>query len=359
MDELHVPVWERRRDKTGSFLRPGSLVRLAARLAWAYLTLLVRLARRLPEVDAVIIGYIGQADMLILAPLARLWRRPVIFNTLVTLTDTLVEDRGLVRPGTLPAWLLGAIDRLALRLADRVLVDTPENGAYLIERLGADPKRIVQLDVGADDRLFTPRKAVQERPTAPLQVLFFGKYTPLHGVETILRAAALLRDEPVHFTLIGTGQLAREMRALAAELRLPAVTFVEWVPYESLPEEIARADVVLGIFGDTEKAARVVPNKVFQAMAMGAAIVTLDSPAIRRVLRDEESALLVPADDPEALASAIRRLVDPALRARLGAAARDRFVATGSIAALAERLDQLLHPLVTSAAERRPEREWR
>jgi len=69
---------------------------------------------------------------------------------------------------------------------------------------------------------------------------------------------------------------------------------------------------VLGIFGTSAKAGRVIPNKVFQALACGAPVVTADTAAARELLRDGESALLVPPGDPEALAAAIRR-VTPAI----------------------------------------------
>ncbi len=51
-----------------------------------------------------------------------------------------------------------------------------------------------------------------------------------------------------------------------------------------------------------------IPNKVFQALACGTPVVTADTPAARELLRDGESALLVPPGDPEALADAIRRV---------------------------------------------------
>lgn len=181
----------------------------------------------------------------------------------------------------------------------------------------------------------------------PLRVLFYGKFTPLHGIDTILTAAKLLEDQKdIRFEVIGSGQLSTKMNVLATKLDLGNVDFIPWVPFERLPERIAAADVFLGIFGDTSKAARVIPNKVFQGMAMGAGIVTRDSPAIRRVLRDGDSVLLVPPADPTALAGAILRLRDPALRANLGRGARLAFETTGSLDALAERLTAIIDAVV-------------
>jgi glycosyltransferase involved in cell wall biosynthesis len=60
----------------------------------------------------------------------------------------------------------------------------------------------------------------------------------------------------------------------------------------------------------------VIPNKVFQALACGTPVVTGDTPAARELLVDGESALLVPAGEPEALAEAVGRLAADAELAR-------------------------------------------
>lgn len=349
VDEVHAPVWELTRDKTGRVLSLPSLARLGFRLVRSYISLAARLGSKLRRADAVVIGYPGQVDMLALAPLVHLGRRPLIFNPLVTLTDTLVEDRELVPSGGIAARAIALLDRLALNLATVVLVDAPENGDYLTEHFGVAPGRIQHLNVGADDRLFRPRPD-PERSDATLRVLFYGKYTPLHGIETIIRAAKALEDEAgVSFEVIGDGQTAPATHELARNLEMRSVAFVPWVPFERLPERISEADVVLGIFGDTAKAARVVPNKVYQAMAMGAAIVTRDGPAIRRVLVDGHSALLVPPDDPDALAAAILRLRDRGLRRTLGRNAHAAFEATGSVDALSSRIAAILADLAPVA----------
>ncbi len=84
---------------------------------------------------------------------------------------------------------------------------------------------------------------------------------------------------------------------------------MEWVEYPDLLDHIAAADVCLGIFGTSEKAASVIPNKVFQALSAGKPVITRDSPAIRELLAEAPYAVqLVPANDPSALAAAVMRL---------------------------------------------------
>ncbi|MDF2750264.1 MAG: glycosyl transferase group 1 [Gaiellaceae bacterium] len=297
--ERHEPVWEGREEKWS--LGPGA----AARLVLAELRLL---ARRGPRTDAVIVGYPGHLDLLAARRAAR--GAPVVFNPLVSLTDTLVEDRGRFRPGSLAERALRTIDRRALRSAEIVVADTSAHAEFLAGLAGLPRDRIEVCFVGAEERVFQPGW----RPNEPFTALFVGKLIPLHGLETILEAARLTPE--LRLRVVGSGQLDALLAGRPAN-----VEWVPWVEYERLPEELNRASCALGIFGTSAKARRVIPNKAFQALACGTPLVTADTPAARELLVGDESALLVPPGDPEALAAALRRLAaEPELAQRLGPA---------------------------------------
>jgi glycosyltransferase involved in cell wall biosynthesis len=149
------------------------------------------------------------------------------------------------------------------------------------------------------------------KTNAEFNVLFYGNYIPLHGIETIVRAAKLLEShQHIVWTLIGTGQQRPFIDRLTEELQVRSIRFVDWVPYSDIPAYIARADVCLGIFGATEKAARVVPNKAYQALPAHRPLITGDTPAARAaLLRDGiEGAWLVPVGDANSLAQAVLEL---------------------------------------------------
>lgn len=291
--ERHIPVWEgEHKWKTG--------LRVLPRLALAEARLF---RRRDVEADAVIVGYPGHFDL----PAARRAARggPVVFNPLVSLVDTLVGDRGRFRAGSVPARLLDWLDRRALRAADVVVADTQANADFLAELAGLPEQHFAVCYVGAEEDVFTPGWAPEEPATA----VFVGKLIPLHGLETILGAARFAPE--LLFRVIGSGQLEPLL-----ESRPPNVEWLRWVDYELLPRELHRAGCALGIFGTSDKARRVIPNKAFQALACGVPLVTADTPAARELFVDGESALLVPPGDPEALADALRRLT-PDLADRL------------------------------------------
>jgi glycosyltransferase involved in cell wall biosynthesis len=190
--------------------------------------------------------------------------------------------------------------------------------------------------VGAEERLFQPGW----QPPASFHALFVGKLIPLHGLETILAAAQLVPEIP--FRVVGSGQLDGLLRE-----RSPNVEWVEWVEYERLPEEIQRAGCALGVFGTSAKAGRVIPNKAFQALACGTPLITADTRAAQELLRDGESALLVPAADPEALAAAVRRLAaEPGLAQSIGAGGLAAYRARASEEVLGERWRGLIEQLV-------------
>lgn len=275
--------------------------------------------------DALIVGYPGHFDVPAAKRVAR--GRPVVFNPLVSLHDTLVSDRGRFRRGSPGAGVLQLADRRAFRRADAVVADTQAHATYFQATFGLEADRVEVCFVGAEDALFRPGW----QPPAPFHVLFVGKLIPLHGIETILAAAALAPEIP--FRVVGSGQL----ESLLVD-RPGNVAWVPWVDYADLPREIQSAGCALGIFGATEKAARVIPNKAFQTLACATPLVTADTPAARELLTNDVDALLVPPGDPGALAAAVRQLArDAALVERIGNAGRATYEAQASEAVLGER----------------------
>jgi glycosyltransferase involved in cell wall biosynthesis len=323
--ERHVSVWEANAHKW----RAGA--QAAARLALAE----ARLLRRPNEdFDVLIVGYPGHLDLTAARRVAR--GRPIVFNPLVSLYDTFVEDRRRFEPKSPAGRTLKAIDTRALRAADLVVADTKMNARFLADLAGLARERVEVCFVGAEERVFQPGWD----PAEPFTALFVGKLIPLHGVATVLEAARIAPD--LRFRVIGTGQLDQ----LLTE-RPPNVEHVAWVDYERLPGELHMAGCALGVFGTSEKAGRVIPNKAFQALACGVPLITADTPAARELLVGEQSALLVPPGDAQALAAAVRRLAaDPALAQRLAEGGLQAYRNHASERVLGERWRGLIEQLV-------------
>jgi glycosyltransferase involved in cell wall biosynthesis len=243
--------------------------------------------------------------------------RPVcIVDAYITVWDTLFQDRQLgKKQDQLSRWLLAAESR-ALRVASTVIVDTRANADHLSALFGVKRQRIRTFPLA-----IAPASLPQQRSTPPgnsrTRILFIGTFVPLQGTTVIAKAIALLADrDDLEFILIGDGQQATE-----AAQWLDGVSNVTWhrgwQPAETLANELAKADICLGVFGGDGKAARVLPFKLYMAMASGKAIIT------QAAHGTPDSAPAIPAlaaaPNPDSLASAISSLVAaPEERLRLG-----------------------------------------
>lgn len=309
--ECHADVWSGVADKS----QIQGLVRRAAFLCrWilSYPGLILRYLA-LPRHDAVMVGYMGQLDVLVLWPFARLRGVTIVWDAFLSLYDTVVEDRKIAAPGSLAAKLLFAVEWLSCRAADRVVLDTRAHADYFESTFRMPPGRTAVVHLGVEPQCFRPRpSAPAPRPRdSSLKVLFYGQFIPLHGIETIIRAAQSAGAAPIDWTIIGGGQEEGKIRNLLREREVARLTWIPWVGYRELNDWIHRADVCLGIFGESGKAGRVIPNKIFQVLATGTPLITRDSPAIRELLSpDMAGVYLVPPADPDALLAALRRFID-------------------------------------------------
>lgn len=309
--EIHAPVWDGIADKSQV---TGVLAR--ARSGWRWLAAYPGLVRRWRAhcreegpPDLVFVGYLGHLDVLVLRRFAR--ETPIVWDAFLSIYDTVVRDRKMVGPGHPLARLLLAWERAACRAASRVVLDTPSHGAMFADLYGVAPAKLATVPVGAELDAF-PRQPPRPAPTGGRRgrVLFYGQFIPLHGIATIVEAARAAPE--LDWQIIGTGQEAPAIRAALAAAPVPHLRWTEWVDYAALIDHIAAADVCLGIFGASEKAARVIPNKAYQILASGRPLVTRDGPAARDFFGGPEPDVpgvrLVPPEDPAALAAAVRDL---------------------------------------------------
>lgn len=304
------------------------LARAFVRSMLFYPVLIARFLRS-PRDAAVVVPYPGALDVLVLWPFAKLRGQRVIWDVFLSLFDTVVNDRQMAGRRTPAGRLLYALEWLATRAADQVLLDTRAHAAYVAELFGLPSGKTAAVPVGAEANRF-PRLAPVRARDGRTRVLFYGQLVPLHGIETILEAALSRRGRALDWHIIGTGQDRAKVEAALAGPGTDHVKWEAWMPYERLIDAIGDADACLGIFGASTKAACVVPNKVYQALLAGRAVITRDSPAMRETFGDGPGLMLVPHSDPGALLDAIEAAAAagfPAMPADQLEAARPRHVA--------------------------------
>ncbi|MEE4238554.1 MAG: glycosyltransferase [Anderseniella sp.] len=278
--------------------------------------------RRLPRPDLVWVPCFRQRDLMAASRWARRQGVPLIFDPLISAYDKQIDERGKLDAAGSRARKLLAWERALLQRADRVIADTPAHADYFVEVLGVDRNKIHVVYVGAEEALFRPGPLLPDNLSGPREVLFYGSFIPLQGPQVVVEAARLYQGPPLKWVLLGQGPLrsACEQRAAGHE----SISFEDWLAYEKLPERIRRADILLGVFGTTPKAGRVIPNKVFQSLACGRVVVTRSASSYPEALLGVENSGLewVPAGDAQALAGKVAELAsDPARLRQLGDAA--------------------------------------
>ncbi|NQT24462.1 glycosyltransferase family 4 protein [candidate division KSB1 bacterium] len=305
-----------------------------------YPKLILQFLLKKQKCDVVLVGFYGA----LLMPIVRLFtHKPVIFDVHSGTHETMI-DWGRARKDGLRARIYWWVDHWTFNLADRIILEAHDHIRIWSDRYKVPKDKFFRVFLATEDSLIFPRPEPEEDP---FLVHFHGEYAPFHGVNVILRAAALLQNQGVHFQIVGFGTTYEEDMHLAESLDLQNCNFIEWVPYETLSETMGRAHVCLGFFGTTNRAKEVFTNKVIEAIAVKRPLITMRNNPVQELLKDGESVLLVPPNDPEALAQAILQLKkDKALRQSLTDRAYDAFLAHCTIRAFAEAMQDLIHGIL-------------
>lgn len=198
---------------------------------------------------------------------------------------------------------------------------------------------------GLDGERFAP--APERAPSGgPVVLLSVGRAVAKKGYEVLLAALALLPAQPAwRFVHIGGGPLRPALEQQAQSLGLSAR--IEWHGAQAQPEVLAAyrgADIfVLASRIDADGDRDGLPNVVMEAMSQRVATISSTAGAAAELIEDGVSGLLVPPDDPAALAAALARLIrEPVLRRRLAAAGEKRVRREFTLAAGIERIAGLL-----------------
>lgn len=297
---------------------------LATRLVAGNALALLRLTRVLRQRPGWVYVPYPAAFLLWWASLVpRAWRPRMIADAYISLWDSAFRDRarGLGQGRGLAGRLAKAFEGRALRSAAVVLVDTVANRDLMVAEFGLDPARVRAVPLAIDVTPFVAAPlAASPAAGAPLRVLFVGTLIPLHGIGVLADAVRRAGPESgIAFHIVGDGQESAVMDALVADpQRAPVVWERGWMDLGGLAQRMAGADVCLGVFGGDGKAARVLPFKLYMALAAGKAIVTQDRYSLPEGV-PPLPVCTVPADPAALLAALVALQRDPGGRQALAA----------------------------------------
>jgi glycosyltransferase involved in cell wall biosynthesis len=275
--------------------------------------------RQFRRYDALLIPAFNQTLAPFVWLLALFTGSRVWLDYMVGLSDV-SADRGV--PSSIKRFIFRQIDRFNITQL-HTFTDTAAHRDWFARNLHVSTKKMRVLPVGVKPDWFD---APPLPPCPPLTVGFIGTFIPFQGVDVILQAAALLRDQPqIEFLLIGGGQTYQQMRQLAEALNLQNVEFQHgYFNLEQLMPLVARCSVLSGVFGDAAKTSYVIP-KVFDGLAAGRVVITAESRALGEQFTPGTHLLTIAPGDAGALATALQGLLaQPEQIAPIGAAGAAR-----------------------------------
>ena len=270
------------------------------------------------------------------------------------------EEARLLRPVLSRPWepLKKSLRGFMYRRAARVVAVSDLLARTVSERYGVPPDSIAVVPNGVDPNLFFPLDPLEARRrlgwgSGPW-VVFVGNLVPWQGLDVLLEALPLLvgAHPSLRVAIVGDGVLGKSLAQLARRLGVAdSVLFLGACPHESVGLYIGAADVCVAPF-TRERNDRIglSPLKLYEYLACGRPVVASDLPGVRDILRASGGGLLVPPDDPQALARAVSQLLENPTDSRaMGLSGRRRVLAEWTWEHTAERIERLLREVAVSA----------
>ncbi|CAN5489569.1 hypothetical protein BH20VER3_BH20VER3_07280 [soil metagenome] len=236
--------------------------------------------------------------------------------------------------------------------AEFVAVETDYSRGLLQERCPESARKIHRVYNGLD-LAYLPSPAEGENAPGPLSILSVGRLVPFKGFEFLLEACTELEQRKVDFRcqIVGDGPLRAKLATMIADLELTRrVELCGSLSQAEVYTKLRACDIfALASVVDAEGASDVFPTVIMEAMACARAVVSTTVAGIPESVVDGLTGWLVSPNDSSALAEALAKLGDPAVRARFGAAGRERMTSEFNVAKTIEPLQRLFENCLTSS----------
>lgn len=241
------------------------------------------------DYNLVWVGYLSGALMPVVYLASR---KKIIYNALGSAYEAYVLDRAVCGKYSFRAFLFWLSDFLAFNLSSTVLVESEEQRKYLARQFLVPRRKLQVVYTGVDEEIFHPDPSVKKLDK--FTVVFRGQFIPATGVEYVLEAAKILKDEPINFRIIGWGQLKDDVLRYIVREELNNVELITvFQEPDELRRKILECHVMLGAFSDNPRLDRTIQHKTSEALALGMPYITRDSVSNRELLEDGKNCLFV------------------------------------------------------------------
>jgi len=249
---------------------------------------------------------------------------PFVFEVRDIWPETAVQVGALKNP-VLRA-VASAAERIFYRSASRVVAVSDRMGEWIRRGLGPAGVKVAVIHLGTDVLHFSGAAPdLAWRRDHALEGKFVAVYAGAHGrvnaLGWVLKAAALVKEDPkIRFVFIGDGALKAPLMAQSERLKLDNVLWLEAVAKDSLAGILKACDLGLMTLENIPIFETVCPNKFMDYLAAGLPVLVNFDGETAAICREEGCGVVVPPDDPDAMAAAIRGLsADPARRREMSA----------------------------------------
>lgn len=297
-----------------------------------------------PKPDLVWVPICRQRDIMAACRWAHKRGIKVLFDPMISAWDKKVLEQKKWKAEESRAKKLLKAETKWMNAPDFLTWDTSCHVEFGKSTFGVPAEKTTHLYTGTDEAVFKPTDILPPND-GKFHVLYHGAYLPLHGTEVIVEAARMTQNLPIQWDFLGWGAYKASTEAKASGLK--NVRFLDKVPYVKVPEVIAAHDVVLGVFGTTAKAARVIGNKVYECMACCRPTINEFCTGYPPSAKDCKAIKFIPAGDAAALVKAVEEYrADWANRDSYFAEARSWFEKELSMEVVKRQLEDILKKVV-------------
>lgn len=248
---------------------------------------------------------------------AKTFNKKLVVEMYISGYDTLVKDRKLIEDGSKKAKAVMTKDILALTKSDYIIHTAAHEVSYWEKIIGinVEKEKVFIAPICNVSMLNLNRKFRQD---GILKICWWGTFIPLHGLDNILQAMKILKEKKINFTCNLFGVNSTLFSTYVEKIQLEKLDSHVFLRKDlsfsnvSLPRYLVNnCDLALGIFGNTDKASNVVPNKLIEALSMGIPTLTMNSPALREFFNPETD-LWTCEPSPESIAESVLTIADGA-----------------------------------------------
>ena len=285
--------------------RSGALFRFLNYYSYAISS--TRYASKLKkEYDAVLVN---QLSPVMMASAAVKYKKKHNKKLLLYCLDLWPESlvAGGIKRGGLIYKFFNRVSGKLYRKADRILVTSRDFTTYLENQFGIEKDKLSYLPQYAED-LFKPAERVEKDM---VDLTFAGNIGVMQSVETIIRAAAELKDiDNLRFNIVGDGISLEDCKKLSAELGAENVVFHGRKPLEEMAEYYRNADAMLVTLAKDPLISMTIPGKVQTYMAAGKPVIGAIDGETPKVIEEAKCGYCSASGDYMALAENIRKFLE-------------------------------------------------